>query len=198
MGLSRVAGADPRLAALYQVHTFLDSTPASWLTPECQAAPTENCRDRDGAAYFGPLDRDAGVLRIVVDHPLLVLAKTVQSGWDNLWVLFGANPSTFPGLVWLGALALAAWAPCRAALRSIPRPAWPTAGSALAMSVLPPLSWAPAHPQYHLHVLLPVTLLAVPILAALLPSPRGRVLVVGFFLANTALSAFRYTRYTGY
>jgi hypothetical protein len=198
IGLSRVAGADPRLAARYQVHTFLDSTPASWLTPDCRAAPTENCRDQDGVIYFGPVDRDAGVLRIVLDQPLRTLTKTALSGWENVWTLFGMNPSTFPAMVWLGALALLASAPCRAALRSIPRSAWPTAGAALATSVLPPLSWAPAHPQYHLHTLLPVILMAVPILAALLPLSRGRVLLVGFFLANAALSAFRYTRYAGY
>jgi hypothetical protein len=198
IGLNRATGADPRLEAQYQVHTFLDSAPASWLTPECQAAPTENCRDRDAAAQFGPLDRDAGVLRVVLDQPLRTLAKTARSGWDNMWILFGVNPSTFPAMVWLGALALLVCTPCRAALQSIPGSAWPAAGAALATSVLPPLSWAPAHPQYHLHTLLPVILVAAPILAALLPFSRGRALLVGFFLADAALSAFRYTRYAGY
>ena len=64
--------------------------------------------------------------------------------------------------------------------------------------MLPPLSWAPPHPQYHLQLLLLVIVAAVPVLVALAREPRGRLLATGFFVANAALSAFRYTRYPGY
>ena len=42
-------------------------------------------------------------------------------------------------------------------------------------SVLPPLSWAPPHPQYHLQMVLPIVVLVVPILVALARMPRGRL-----------------------
>ena len=68
----------------------------------------------------------------------------------------------------------------------------------LAETVLPPLSWAPPHPQYHLQLVLLVVVLVVPILVALARMPRGRLVALGFLVANAGLSAFRYTRYPGY
>jgi uncharacterized membrane protein len=197
LGLGGALGADTRMNAEYQVHTFLDSTPESWLSPACRANPTENCRDADGSVYFGPVDREAGVLGIVVSHPWLTLVKTVQSAGINLWVLFGDNLSTFPGAaVLLGALLLL-FEPCRAALRRLPFAAWPPLGAAFAMSVVPPLSWAPPHPQYHLNMLLPVAIVLAATLGALFDLGRGRLAVGLACAASAALSAFRYTRYPG-
>ena len=68
----------------------------------------------------------------------------------------------------------------------------------VAESMLPPLSWAPPHPQYHLQMVYPISLLLVPVLMALARMPRGRLLALEFFIANACLSAFRYTRYPGY
>jgi hypothetical protein len=68
----------------------------------------------------------------------------------------------------------------------------------LAESVLPPLSWAPPHPQYHLQMVLPAVVLSVAVLQALVRLPRGQLLALLFLVANAGLSAFRYTRYPGY
>ncbi len=194
----RLVGDDPGHTSSYQIHTFFDSTPASWLSEGCRLYPTETCRDEEGEAYFAPVDRRAGLLKVILDKPLPTVARTAQSAVDNLWIMFGANISTYPTLVWLVGLAWLASAPVRVAFRALPRAIWPATLAALAVTVLPPLSWAPAHPQYHLHTLLPAMVLAVPALAALLPTTRGRVVAMGFLLGNAALSAFRYTRYPGY
>ncbi|MDQ3809398.1 MAG: hypothetical protein M3336_03820, partial [Chloroflexota bacterium] len=79
---NRAAGIDPDEAARYQWHTFLDSTPEAWLSAECRAAPTENCRERDGLRYFGPARAEAGVAPMVIAHPLTTLAKTGRSALD--------------------------------------------------------------------------------------------------------------------
>lgn len=196
--LDHLGGVDPTLASQYQVHTFLDSTPQSWLTPACQANPSENCRDADGSVIFGPVDRDAGVLGIVKAHPLLVLEKTVRSAVDNLWVLYGDNISTFPGAVLLLFGGLLTSARARRALRRLPAAVWCVAGATCAISTVPPLSWAPPHPQYHLHALLLVVILLVPVLAALWREWWGRRVDLAFVLGSIALSIFRYTRYPGY
>ena len=65
-------------------------------------------------------------------------------------------------------------------------------------SVLPPLSWAPPHPQYHLQLVLPIIVVLVPVLTTLSRTPRGRLIATAFLIGNAALSAFRYTRYPGY
>ena len=194
----RVSGTDPGMISIYQIHTFLDSTPESWLSDSCRNFPTENCRDAEGSVYFAPVDRQGGLLKLLLAHPILALAKTARSAFDNVWTLLGANISTFPGLVWLVIGALLLNAPSRAALRRLPAAAWPVAGAILALTVLPPLSWAPPHPQYHLHIILLVTIVSIPVLASLLPTARGNALVTWVYLGNAALSAFRYTRYAGY
>ncbi|MCA1645620.1 MAG: hypothetical protein LC797_09195 [Chloroflexi bacterium] len=153
LGVYRLEGVDPSEAWFYTAHTFLDSTPDSWLTPECQADPTENCREADGLSYFGPADLHAGILPLVTGHPLTTAAKTIRSAWDN---------------------------------------------PVLAESVLPPLSWAPPHPQYHLQLVFPVVVVVVPLLLGLVRMPRGRLLALAFFIGNAGLSAFRYSRYPGY
>jgi hypothetical protein len=185
-------------AWFYTAHTFLDSTPDSWLSPECRANPTENCREADGLAYFGPADLHAGVLALAMNHPLTTAAKTVRSAWDNLWTLLGPNTSTFPGIIPFVALALTVVRPARERYTRLPLAAWITAAAVLAESVLPPLSWAPPHPQYHLQLVLPIVVLVVPILVALARMPRGRLVAIGFLVANAGLSALRYTRYPGY
>ncbi|MCA1646024.1 MAG: hypothetical protein LC797_11360, partial [Chloroflexi bacterium] len=85
LGVYRLEGVDPSEAWFYTAHTFLDSTPDSWLTAQCRADPTENCREADGLSYFGPADLHAGILPLVTGHPLVTLAKTIRSAWDNLW-----------------------------------------------------------------------------------------------------------------
>jgi hypothetical protein len=160
--------------------------------------PTENCREADGLAYFGPADLHAGVLALAMNHPLTTAAKTVRSAWDNLWTLLGPNTSTFPGIIPFVALALTVVRPARERYTRLPLAAWITAAAVLAESVLPPLSWAPPHPQYHLQLVLPIVVLVVPILVALARMPRGRLVAIGFLVANAGLSALRYTRYPGY
>jgi hypothetical protein len=197
----RLEGVDVSEASRYQVHTFLDSTPESWLTQACRAAPTENCREADGLTYFGgpgPLDPQAGVVAIVLNHPLATVAKTVRSALDNLWVVLGPNLSTFPGSVPFVVLALAFARPARDAVRRVPASVWMVVVAVVGETVLPPLSWAPPHPQYHLQMVLPIVVLLVPVLVALASIPRGHLLAVGFLLFNAALSAVRYTRYPGY
>jgi hypothetical protein len=194
----RLEGVDLAEASLYEAHTFLDSTPDSWLTPECRADPTENCREHDGLTYFGPADLHAGVLPLIVSHPLTAVAKTVESAWDNLWILLGPNLSTFPGLVPFIALVLLLAAPARGALRTVSLAAWLVSLAVIAETVAPPLSWAPPHPQYHLQLVLPVVIVLVPLLLALAAMPRGRVLALAFLVGSAALSAYRYTRYPGY
>ena len=196
--IGRIEGVDPEQAARYQVHTFLDSTPESWLSPECRADPSENCRERDGLTYFGPLVPEAGLVPVVVAHPLTTLAKTARSALDNLWVLLGPNLSTFPGIVACIAVVPLVYAPARQALVQLPRAAWVVALAAVAQSVLPPLSWAPPHPQYHLQFVLPVVIVCVPVLEAVLHARRGTVVLALFYAANLAFSAVRYTRYPGY
>lgn len=194
----RLEGVDLSEASRYQVHTFLDSTPESWLTPACRAEPTENCREADGLTYFGPADPQAGVVAIVVSHPLATVAKTLRSAWDNLWDLLGPNLSTFPGIVPFVLLALAFFRPGRDALRRVPAAVWMTVVAVVGETVLPPLSWAPPHPQYHLQMVFFIVVLVVPILVSLAQTPRGRLVALAFFIGNAGLSAFRYTRYPGY
>ena len=185
-------------AWFYTAHTFLDSTPDSWLSPACQADPTENCREADGLTYFGPADLHAGVLALALNHPLTTIAKSARSAWDNAWVLVGPNLSTFPGTVPFVMLALALLRPARELYRQVPTSVWIVVAAVAAESVLPPLTWAPPHPQYHVALVLPIVLLLVPVLVALMRLPRGRLLAFGFLVANAGLSAFRYTRYPGY
>lgn len=194
----RLEGVDLSEASRYQVHTFLDSTPDSWLTPACRATPTENCREADGLTYFGPADPQAGVVAIVLRHPLETVAKTLRSAWDNLWDLLGPNLSTFPGIVPFVLLAFAFVHPARDALRQISAGVWMTVVAVVSESALPPLSWAPPHPQYHLQMVFCIVVLVVPILVGLSRVPRGRLVALAFLLGNAGLSAFRYTRYPGY
>jgi hypothetical protein len=194
----RLEGVDLSEASRYQVHTFLDSTPESWLTTACRTAPTENCREADGLTYFGPADPQAGVVAIVLNHPLATVAKTLRSAWDNLWDLLGPNLSTFPGIVPCVLLAFAFVQPAREALRQISAGVWMTVVAVVGESVLPPLSWAPPHPQYHLQMVFVIVALVVPVLIGLARVPRGRLVALAFLLANASLSAFRYTRYPGY
>jgi hypothetical protein len=194
----RLEGVDLSEASRYQLHTFLDSTPESWLTPACQAEPTENCRAADGLTYFGPADPQAGIVPVVLNHPLATAAKTLRSAWDNLWDLLGPNLSTFPGIVPFVLIVLAGVRPARDALSKILAAGWMLLVAVVAESVLPPLSWAPPHPQYHLQMVFAVALLLVPVLIALARTPRGQLLVLAFFIGNAGLSAFRYTRYPGY
>jgi hypothetical protein len=194
----KLEGVDTAEASLYQAHTFLDSTPDSWLTAECRADPTENCREADGLSYFGPADLHAGVLPLVVGHPLTTVAKTLRSAWDNLWILLGPNLSTFPGTIPFVALAVAFASPARDLVRRLPPAVWIVVLAVLAETVLPPLSWAPPHPQYHLQLVLPIIVLVVPVLVGLARVPRGRLVALAFLVGNAGLSAFRYTRYPGY
>jgi hypothetical protein len=196
-GVARLTGVDLGEQAHYQFHTFLDSTPDSWLTPECRANPTENCRERDGLVYFGPAEPQDGVWPMVFTHPLLTLEKTVRSAYDNLVMVFGPNLSTYPAYVPLLLLVLLVSRSAREALRQVPRPVWMIAIAGFAETVLPPLSWAPPHPQYHLQTFLAVMIVAVPVLSALLRMDRARVMLGGFFVASAILSAVRYTRYAG-
>jgi hypothetical protein len=194
----RIEDVDLGQAWFYTAHTFLDSTPDSWLTPECRADPTENCREADGLTYFGPANLRDGVLALAMNHPLVTLAKSARSAWDNAWVLVGPNLSTFPLVVPFLFLVAALIPQVRAAYRMVPRPAWVVVAAIMAESVLPPLTWAPPHPQYHVALVLPIVVLLVPALYALLRMPRARWLALGFLALNAALSAFRYTRYPGY
>src|SRR5205814_8173177 len=125
-------------------------------------------------------------------------AKTARSAWGNLSTLFGPNMSTFPGIIPFVALALAFVRPARELYASLPLAVWIAAAAVLAETVLPPLSWAPPHPQYHLQLVLPIVTLAVPVLMGLAQTPRGRLLAAAFLIGNAGLSAVRYTRYPGY
>jgi hypothetical protein len=194
----RLEGVDLSQASRYQWHTFLDSTPESWLSPACRAQPTENCREADGLTYFGPADPEAGVVPMVLNHPIAAVAKTLRSAADNLWDLLGPNLSTFPGIVPFAVVVLAFVRPARDALARLPAAVWMVVIAVLGESVLPPLSWAPPHPQYHLQMVLPIAVLLVPLLLALARVPRGRLLALAFLIGNAGLSAFRYTRYPGY
>jgi hypothetical protein len=194
----RVEDVDLSQAWFYTAHTFLDSTPDSWLTPECQATPTENCREADGLSYFGPADLHAGVVALALNHPLTTIVKSARSAWDNAWVLVGPNLSTFPGVVPFVVLAALLVRPVRELYVGVPRAAWVVAAAIAAESVLPPLTWAPPHPQYHVALVLPVMLALVPALIGLARMPRGRLLAGAFVAANAGLSALRYTRYPGY
>jgi hypothetical protein len=160
--------------------------------------PTENCRERDGLTYFGPADLHNGLLPLIVNHPLVTVAKTARSAWDNLWVMFGPNLSTFPGTLPFVVLAIAFLGVARDAIRRVPAAAWIVSAAVVAETVLPPLAWAPPHPQYHLQLVLPVVALGVPVLAALWRMRRGNLLTLAFLIGNAGLSAFRYTRYPGY
>lgn len=194
---NRVEGIDPAEAARYQWHTFLDSTPESWLSAECRTDPTENCRERDGLTYFGPAPADGGVLPMVLAHPVLTAAKTAQSAFDNLWILLGPNLSTFPLLVPFVVLVLLL-GPVRATLRAVPASHWAIAAAVFAETVLPPLSWAPPHPQYHLQLVLAAIIVVVPVLVALISEARTKPVAFAFLGLSAVLSAFRYTRYAGY
>ncbi len=194
----RLEGVDLSQASRYQWHTFLDSTPESWLSPACRAAPTENCRETDGLTYFGPADPEAGVVPMIWQHPLASVAKTVRSAVDNLWDVLGPNLSTFPGIVPFVLVAFVFVRSARDALLRLPVGVWMVVLAVVGESVLPPLSWAPPHPQYHLQMVLPMAILLVPVLMALAHLPRGRLVAVAFLIGNAGLSAFRYTRYPGY
>jgi hypothetical protein len=196
-GVARLTGVDLGEQAHYQFHTFLDSTPDSWLTPECRAAPTENCREADGLRYFGPAQPQDGVWPMVFSHPWTTVEKSVRSAFDNVVTIFGPNLSTYPAYLIVLALALLLSQPARQAVRQIPLPVWLLAAAALAESVVPPLSWAPPHPQYHLQTLLAVLIVFVPVLSAISRAARGQWLLATFFAANLVLSALRYTRYAG-
>ena len=195
--VARLTGVDLGEQAHYQFHTFLDSTPDSWLTPECRANPSENCRERDGLLYFGPAEPQDGVWPMVFSHPWLTVLKTVRSAYDNVVTVFGANLSTYPGYVPCVALLLLVSRSARDALSRVPVPVALLAVAAAAETVLPPLSWAPPHPQYHLQTLLAVMIVLVPVLSALLRLNRGQLVVGVFFAASAVLSAARYTRYAG-
>ena len=86
----------------------------------------------------------------------------------------------------------------REALKQLPAAIWMISAAAVAETVLPPLSWAPPHPQYHLQMVLPAIALVVPVLVALARAQHGRLVLLLFLVANAGLSAFRYTRYPGY
>jgi hypothetical protein len=133
-----------------------------------------------------------------MNHPLVTIAKSARSAWDNTWILLGPNLSTFPLAVPFVVVVAAVLPEARRAYSLVPTPAWILAGAVASESVLPPLTWAPPHPQYHVALVLPVILLLVPALYALLRMPRGRLIALGFLAVNAALSAFRYTRYAGY
>jgi sulfite exporter TauE/SafE len=194
----KLEDVDLSQAWFYTAHTFLDSTPDSWLSPECRADPTENCREADGLAYFGPADLRAGVVPLAMNHPLTTLAKTARSAWDNLWTLLGSNLSTFPGIIPFVVVALALVPSARELYRRLALPVWIAVAAVTAESLLPPLSWAPPHPQYHLQLVFPIVMLVVPILVALARMPHGKWLALAFLIGNAGLSAIRYTRYAGY
>jgi hypothetical protein len=126
------------------------------------------------------------------------MAKTAQSGWDNLWIILGPNTTTFPGIIPFALAVLAVMPAARQGLRTLPLAAWMIVIAIVAETVLPPLSWAPPHPQYHLQMVAAVGLPIVAMLVGLARAYRGRWLVLLFFIGNAALSAFRYTRYPGY
>ncbi len=193
-----VAHVDASQAWFYTAHTFLDSTPDSWLTPECHANPTENCREADGLSYFGPANLRAGVVPLALNHPWTTVEKSVRSAWDNTWILIGPNLSTFPGIVPFLLVLVLLLPAVRDAYREVPKAAWVVVVAIMAESVLPPLTWAPPHPQYHVALVLPFVVLLVPPLLALVRMPRGRWVALGFMVVNVGLSAFRYTRYPGY
>jgi hypothetical protein len=134
----------------------------------------------------------------VLNHPLATVAKTLRSAADNLWDLLGPNLSTFPGIVPFELVALACVRPARDALWRVPAAVWMVVLAVVGESVLPPLSWAPPHPQYHLQMVFCIVVLVVPILVGLSRLPRGRLVALAFLLGNAGLSAFRYTRYPGY
>jgi hypothetical protein len=193
-----VEGVNMAETSFYAAHTFLDSTPDSWLTEQCRDDPTENCRERDGLSYFGPGDPHDGLVPLILNHPLVTVAKTARSAWDNLWVMFGPNLSTFPATLPFFIFALAFFGTARDALRRIPASVWIVSAAVVAEVVLPPLSWAPPHPQYHLQLILPIVAIGVPILVGLSRVRYGNLLVLAFLIGNAGLSAFRYTRYPGY
>jgi hypothetical protein len=198
LAMYQVEDVDLSQAWFYTAHTFLDSTPDSWLSPECRANPTENCREVDGLSYFGPANLRAGVVPLALNHPWTTVEKSVRSAWDNTWILVGPNLSTFPGVVPFLVILLVLLPAVREAYREVPKAAWVVVVAIMAESVLPPLTWAPPHPQYHVALVLPFVVLLVPALLALVRMPRGRWLALGFAVANVGLSAFRYTRYPGY
>lgn len=193
---TQVSGVDPRIVSRYQVYTFLDSTPASWLTPECRANPTEDCRVADGTRYFGPETQPGGLRSIVTAQPALVAAKSARSALDNVWEVVGPNLSTFPGLLPLLVLALA-WPPARDAFRTVPGAVWAPLLAGVLLSAVPPLTWAPPHPQYHLAWAMPFSILGGLLLAASLRVSTGQWVAGALALVYAGLSAFRYTRYTG-
>jgi len=194
----QIEDVDLSQAWFYTAHTFLDSTPDSWLTPECRADPTENCRETDGLSYFGPANLRAGVIPLALNHPWTTVEKSVRSAWDNTWILVGPNLSTFPGVVPFLLIVLALFPSARDAYRDVPKAAWVIVVAIMAESILPPLTWAPPHPQYHVALVVPFVVLLIPPLLAMVRMPVGRWVALGFMVANVALSAFRYTRYPGY
>ena len=198
LGTYKLANVDVSQAWFYTAHTFLDSTPDTWLSPECRANPTENCREKDGLSYFGPANLREGVFVLALNHPLTTFEKSVRSAWDNTWVLIGPDLSTFPGTIPFLLVVAALLPEVRRAYAQIPRAVWVVVVAIMAESVLPPLTWAPPHPQYHVALVLPIVVLLVPALVALLRMPRGRWVAFGYLAADAALSAFRYTRYPGY
>jgi hypothetical protein len=198
LGTYKVANVDVSQAWFYTAHTFLDSTPDSWLSAGCRADPTENCREADGLSYFGPANLRDGVFVLAMNHPLTTLEKSIRSAWDNAWILVGPNLSTFPATIPFVLIVAAILPDVRRAYRQIPRAVWVGVAAIMAESVLPPLTWAPPHPQYHVALVLPMVVLLVPALLVLLRMSRARWLALGFLALNAGLSAFRYSRYPGY
>lgn len=197
-GLLQVTGADLTNFGRYQVHTFLDSTPASWLTESCRMYPSEDCREADGWTYFPEVDQNITLPQLIARHPWTAVAKTFRSALDNLWELFGVATSTYPGYAWFAILVPLFLPAYRVVYRRVPKAAWLAGIAVLGVTVLPPLAWAPAHPQYHLHSLAGVTIVIVPLLAALQSQGISRLLFNGFVIGSALLSAVRYTRYPGY
>src|SRR5437660_1504352 len=81
-----------------------------------------------------------------------------RSAWDNQWTLVGPNLSTFPGIIPFVVLALAIVRPAREAYTRVPVAVWIAVAAVGAQSVLPPLTWAPPHPQYHLQLVFPIVM----------------------------------------
>ncbi len=191
------AGAYPYVGQTYFVHTFLDSTPFSWLDPQCQANLTEGCRVANGERYFGPEDQPGGVATIIRNHPLLVVSKTVRSAYDNVVAVYGPNVSTYAGMLWIMLAVGLVYRPARENLRRVPVAAWLAVLAAVGVSLFP-LSWGPPQPQFHLHSAFPVVAVSVPVMLALARLPWSALPLAAIWLANLALSAYRYLVYTGY
>ena len=122
---------------------------------------------------------------LVLHHPLTTVAKSARSAWDNLWILFGPNLSTFPGLVPFFVLAIALFASVRGTLRQVPWAVWVACAAVLAETVLPPLTLGAAAS-------------AIPLAAGAADrgaggahsgddggAPRGQLIALAFFVATS-------------